>query len=86
MDNDKVRQDSDMDQEAEPTGEDLGDRGAADNARGKLNQAGGKVQEGLGKLTGQKDLEHEGQARQLKGNVQDTAGNAERKVDDALDH
>ena len=86
MDNDTNRQvPHDDQQESAPNDTDLGDRGASDNVRGKLNQAGGKVQEGIGKLTGDKDVEREGQARQVKGNVQDTAGNVERKVDDALD-
>ena len=66
------------------SGQSMSDRGTADKVRGKLNQAGGKAEEELGKLTGKKDLKHKGQARQAKGKVQDTAGNVERKVDDAL--
>jgi uncharacterized protein YjbJ (UPF0337 family) len=74
------------DQQPKPgaSGQNLSDRGAADKVRGKLNQAGGKAQEELGKLTGKKDLKHKGQARQVKGKAQDTAGNVERKADDAL--
>jgi uncharacterized protein YjbJ (UPF0337 family) len=67
------------------SGKNLGDRGAGDKVRGKVNQASGKAQEELGKLTGKKDLKHKGQARQVKGKVQDTAGNVERKVDGAPD-
>jgi len=49
---------------------------------GKL---GGKVQEGLGKLTGNKDLESKGKMNQAKGGVQEGLGKAERKVSDTLD-
>lgn len=87
MSNDWNRDDL-SDQRPKPgsSGQSLSDRGAADKVRGKLNQAGGKAEEELGKLTGKKDLKHKGQAHQAKGKVQDTAGNVERKVDDALDH
>lgn len=64
---------------------DLGNRGDEDTMRGKLNQAGGKIQEGMGKLTGDKDTEAKGKMRQAKGDVQEGAGNVERKTDDLLD-
>lgn len=71
--------------EPDATKEDLRDRGAADQLRGKLNRAGGKVQQGVGKVSGKKDLQRKGRMRETKGNVQEIAGKAERKLDDALD-
>src|SRR5215469_7056660 len=64
MDNDTTRRTSHQESDASRTN--LKDRGRADNTRGKLNQAGGKVQEELGKVTGKKKLEHKGQARQAR--------------------
>lgn len=66
------------------TKEDLRDRGVADQMRGTWRRAVGKVQQGVGKVTGKKDLQRKGQMQATKGNIQETAGKAERKLDDAL--
>jgi uncharacterized protein YjbJ (UPF0337 family) len=56
-----------------------------DEVEGKYNQAKGSVKEGLGRLTGDDDLQAEGSADKLKGDVQEGWGGAKRKVGDALE-
>ena len=56
-----------------------------DELEGKYEQAKGSVKEGLGRLTGDEDLEAEGTADKLKGDVQEGWGGAKRKVGDALE-
>lgn len=45
-----------------------------DHVKGTANNIGGKVKEGLGKLTGDKDLEAEGHLDQAKGKGQQALG------------
>lgn len=45
-----------------------------DRARGTANDIGGKIKEGIGKLTGDKDLEAEGNLDQAKGKGQQALG------------
>ena len=45
-----------------------------DRTRGAANNIGGKVKEGLGKLTGDKELESEGHLDQAKGKGQQSLG------------
>jgi uncharacterized protein YjbJ (UPF0337 family) len=45
-----------------------------DRVRGTANDIGGKIKEGLGKLTGDKDLEAEGNLDQAKGKGQQALG------------
>ena len=45
-----------------------------DHARGTANTIGGKIKEGLGKLTGDKGLEAEGNLDQAKGKGQSALG------------
>jgi uncharacterized protein YjbJ (UPF0337 family) len=45
-----------------------------DKIKGETNEITGKVKEGLGKLTGNRDLENEGKDDQLKGAVQKKVG------------
>jgi len=63
---------------------DLGERGSEHQGKGKLDKVTGKVQEGAGKLTGNKDTELKGKMKQGKGNLEEGAGRAESNVDDAL--
>ena len=51
-----------------------------DRVRGTANNLGGKIKEGLGKLTGDKSLESEGHMDQAKGKAQQALGD----VKDAL--
>ena len=57
----------------------------SDEIEGKYEQAKGSVKEGLGRLTGDEDLEAEGSADKLKGDVQESWGGAKRKVGDMLE-
>ena len=72
--------DRDMDQDR-----DLGTRGDENEAKGGMKNLGGKVQEGVGKLTGDRSMEAKGKMKQAEGNVQKGVGSTERNVDDALD-
>lgn len=63
---------------------DLGTQGQEDTLKGKLNQATGKVQSGVGHALGNTDMEAKGDAKQVGGTVQSTVGNAEQGVDNAL--
>ncbi|PIU30760.1 MAG: CsbD family protein [Syntrophobacteraceae bacterium CG07_land_8_20_14_0_80_61_8] len=45
-----------------------------DKIVGEKDEIKGKVKEGLGKLTGNRDLEQEGKADQVKGAVQKKVG------------
>jgi uncharacterized protein YjbJ (UPF0337 family) len=56
-----------------------------DRVKGAATNLGGKIKEGVGSLVGDKKLETEGQADQVKGKVQNTVGGAKDTVRDALD-
>lgn len=55
-----------------------------DRVKGSLNQAAGKVKEGVGHVTGDSKLKAEGKADQLKGKVQNAVGGAKDAVKDAV--
>ena len=57
----------------------------SDEVEGKYEQAKGSVKEGLGRLTGDEEMEAEGSADKIKGDVQEGWGGAKRKVGDALE-
>lgn len=44
------------------------------HAEGHADKAGGKMKEGAGKLTGNKDMENEGKADQAKGDLKKAVG------------
>ena len=52
-----------------------------DRIEGAVKQAGGKLKEGVGKLTGDEKLKAEGRMDQVEGKVQNAVGGAK----DALD-
>jgi uncharacterized protein YjbJ (UPF0337 family) len=56
----------------------------SDKVSGLGNQAAGKVKEGVGKATGDAELETEGAAQNLKGKVQKGIGDAKSAVKDAV--
>jgi uncharacterized protein YjbJ (UPF0337 family) len=58
---------------------------AKQEIKGIGQQIKGKVQEGAGKLTGDADLEAEGNLNQAGGRVREKVGETGRKVADALD-
>lgn len=56
-----------------------------DEVEGKVENFKGKVKEGVGNLTGDRDLEAEGEADQAEGQTQETWGKLKRGVGDAVD-
>jgi uncharacterized protein YjbJ (UPF0337 family) len=56
-----------------------------DEIEGKYEQAKGSIKEGLGRLTGDEDLQAEGSADKLKGDVQEGWGGTKRKVGEILE-
>ncbi len=56
-----------------------------DEMEGKYNQAKGSVKEGLGRLTGDDEMQAEGSADKMKGDLKEGWGGAKRKVGDMLE-
>ena len=59
--------------------------GAKEQVGGKMDKLKGKIKEGAGKVTGDRDLEAEGEADQAEGTVRDNVGRGTRKVGDAAE-
>ena len=51
-----------------------------DRIKGSLEQAKGKIKEGVGKATGDSKLETEGKTDQFTGKVQNTIGGLKDKI------
>ena len=56
-----------------------------DRVEGSAKNIGGKIKEGLGKLTGDSKTQAEGKADQAEGKVQNTFGGIKDTVRDAID-
>ena len=56
-----------------------------DELEGKWEQTKGSVKEGVGNLTGDRDLEAEGEAEQAGGKAQEGWGSVKRGVGEAVD-
>jgi len=56
-----------------------------DEVKGKGKQIKGAVKEKLGKLTGNRDLEHSGTADRVEGDVQEGFGKTKRKIGEAVE-
>lgn len=56
-----------------------------DEFEGKGKQIKGTIKEKVGEVTGDRDLEAEGEAENLEGDVQEGFGKARRKVGDAIE-
>ena len=56
-----------------------------DEVEGKWEQAKGSFKEGIGNLTGDRDLEAEGEAQNAGGDVQEGWGKVKRGVSETLD-
>jgi len=56
-----------------------------DEVEGKVENVTGKIKEGVGNLTGDRDLEAEGEADQVEGQTQESWGKLKRGVGDAVD-
>ena len=55
-----------------------------DRIEGSLDQAKGKIKEGVGKMTGDSKLETEGKADQVSGKVQNTIGGIKDKIRESV--
>jgi uncharacterized protein YjbJ (UPF0337 family) len=55
-----------------------------DRVQGSVDQAKGKVKEGVGKLTGDQKLKGEGKADQAAGKVENAVGSAKDKIRETL--
>jgi uncharacterized protein YjbJ (UPF0337 family) len=55
-----------------------------DEIKGKLNQAKGRIKQGVGDVTGNERLRDEGVADEAAGDVQEGVGKVKRKVGDAV--
>lgn len=56
-----------------------------DEVEGKFDQAKGSVKEGVGRLTGDDEMQSEGSADKLKGDLQEGWGGTKRKVGDIME-
>lgn len=56
-----------------------------DEVKGKGKQVKGAVKEELGKLIGDRDLEHSGTADRVEGDVQEGFGKTKRKIGEAVE-
>ncbi|MGZ8845072.1 MAG: CsbD family protein [Pyrinomonadaceae bacterium] len=56
-----------------------------DELKGKGKQIKGAVKEGLGKLTGDRDLEDSGTADKVEGDVQQGFGKVKRRIGEAVE-
>jgi uncharacterized protein YjbJ (UPF0337 family) len=64
----------------------LGRQGMGDKLKGEANETIGGLQKKAGEVTNNKDMEAEGEGRELKGKFQQGLGDAKRAADDLLDH
>jgi uncharacterized protein YjbJ (UPF0337 family) len=55
-----------------------------DEMEGKLKKAKGYVKDKAGEVTGNPDLEAEGEADRVEGEIQETGGEVRRKVGDTV--
>lgn len=51
-----------------------------EHVKGTLNKARGKVEEGVGKLTGNRPAQAKGKARQIQGDAQSGLGDVQDKL------
>lgn len=56
-----------------------------DELKGQGKQVKGAVKEGLGKLTGDRDLEDSGTADKVEGDVQQGFGKVKRRIGEAVE-
>jgi uncharacterized protein YjbJ (UPF0337 family) len=56
-----------------------------DRIDGSAKNLGGKIKEGIGNLTGDAKLKHEGEADQIKGKAQNAIGGIKDSAREALD-
>lgn len=54
--------------------------GTKDKIKGMANEAAGNVKQGVGKATGNRKMQAEGKAQELKGEAQQAMGDVKNKV------
>lgn len=64
---------------------DLNQHGDENVAKGGMDKLSGKVEEGWGKLTGDRSTEAKGKMRQAGGSIREGVGSAERNLGDTVD-
>lgn len=57
----------------------------SDEFEGKGKQIKGKIKDKVGEITGDRDLEAEGEAEHIEGDVQEGFGTARRKVGNVIE-
>ena len=55
-----------------------------DELKGKGKQIKGRIKDKLGEMTGNRNLEAEGEAERIEGLAQERVGRARRKADEAM--
>jgi uncharacterized protein YjbJ (UPF0337 family) len=61
------------------------DRGVENNLRGTGNDLKGRVKDAAGGLTGDNEMQAEGKWDKVKGKVQNTVGDLQRKLGESTD-
>jgi uncharacterized protein YjbJ (UPF0337 family) len=56
-----------------------------DQAKGKAEEVGGKVEKAAGDLTGSEDMKARGEAKELKGKARQSAGDIKEGAHEAAD-
>ena len=56
---------------------------AKEHTEGNVDKASGKIKEGIGRATGDRDMEAEGHAEQAKGGIKKAVGDVKDAVRDA---
>ncbi len=60
---------------------DLTTKGFSDSLKGKADELKGHIKDATGKVTGDKDMQIKGKIDEMKGKVKDAFGKAERNLD-----
>jgi uncharacterized protein YjbJ (UPF0337 family) len=60
---------------------DLNKKGAANEAKGAMKEAGGRLKGDVGDALDNSDMHAKGRVEQVKGNIQKNLGKAERSMD-----
>ncbi len=60
--------------------------GAGDEAHGKMQELGGKVEKAAGDLVNDRDMQAKGEMNELKGKAEQGKGDLENKLDDLTDN
>jgi len=70
--------------DVDETGNQVGQWGTKQRVTGTGGQLGGKLKQGVGKLTGDKEMQGSGLVDEVTGSVKDAAGKAAHAVEDTI--